>query len=88
MSQHPSAAGNNPSLPGVRPAFATIEDFKIISGLSRRVIYELLGDGALRAVKRGVTTLVDVEHGLAFLRSLPPARVKPSRRKAEEAAAS
>jgi hypothetical protein len=63
----------------VRPAFATIDDWLIISGMGRRATYDELGNGNLRAVKRGSRTLVDVEHGLAWLRSLPPAKIRPSR---------
>ncbi len=36
-----------------RPAFADVETFGALSGLGRRTIYELLGTGELRAVKRG-----------------------------------
>lgn len=61
----------------ITPAFATIETWCTISGLSRRVTYELLGIGDLRAVKRGKSILIDVAHGLAYLRSLPPARIRP-----------
>ena len=60
----------------MRPAFATINQWCLISGLGRRVVYELIGQGQLRAIKRGSTTLVDVDHGLAYLRSLPPAKIK------------
>lgn len=59
------------------PAFALIERWCEISGMSRRVTYEELGKGHLRAVKRGASTLVDVQHGIAWLRSLPLAKIRP-----------
>jgi hypothetical protein len=57
--------------PSVRPAFCTIDSWLVISGMGRRATYDELGAGNLRAIKRGARTLVDVEHGLAWLRSLP-----------------
>jgi len=63
----------------VRPAYATIDDWMMISGMGRRAVYDELGLGNLRAVKRGARTLVDVDHGLAWLRSLPPAKIRAPR---------
>jgi hypothetical protein len=60
--------------------FATIDDWCVISGMSRRVTYEKLGTGDLKAVKLGARTLIDVEAGLTWLRSLPPAKIRASRR--------
>ncbi len=59
------------------PAFASIDDWCRLSGMGRRVVYNKLGTGELRAVKVGTRTLVDVQHGLAYLRSCPPARIRP-----------
>jgi hypothetical protein len=62
------------------PKFAPIEpDWCTISGMSRRMTYEEIGRGNLKAVKLGTRTLVDVEHGLEYLRSLPAAKIRPSR---------
>ena len=61
----------------IHPAFATVPDWCVISGMSRSGTYEALGRGELRAKKLGTRTLVDVEHGLAWLRSLPSATVRP-----------
>lgn len=63
----------------VRPAFTTIDGWEAISGMGRRSIYDELGRGNLRAIKRGSRTLIDVEHGLAWLRSLPPAKIRAPR---------
>ena len=38
-----------------------------------------LGRGDLRAIKAGTRTLIDVEHGLADMRSLPPAKIRAPR---------
>jgi hypothetical protein len=51
------------------------------SGMSRSGTYEALGDGRLRAVKLGSKTLVDFEHGLAYLASLPAAKITTGRRR-------
>lgn len=66
------------------PKYAPIEpDWREISGMSRRVTYEQIGLGNLKAVKLGNRTLIDVEAGLAFMRSLPPAQIRaPRERKA------
>ena len=61
------------------PVFTTINRWGEITGMSRRVTYEELAAGNLRAVKRGASTLIDVPHGIAWLRSLPPAKIRPSR---------
>ncbi len=59
------------------PAYATVPDWCAITGMSRSGTYEALGRGDLRAIKLGARTLVDVQHGLAWLASLPPAAVRP-----------
>jgi hypothetical protein len=72
----------------LRPAFATIAVWTLLSGLSRRTTYNLLGLGLLHSHKRGNTTLIDVDHGLNYLRSLPPAKIKaPKPTRQEEPAA-
>jgi hypothetical protein len=54
----------------ITPAFASISDFAIISGISRSSIYSLLGEKKLKAVKFGAKVLVDVEYGLSMIRNL------------------
>ncbi len=63
----------NPIESTIRPAFATPRVYATISGMSLRAVYEELAKGNLRAVKRGASTLIDVDHGLAYMRSLPAA---------------
>ena len=54
--------------------FATVVGWCKISGQTRTKTYQALADGHLKAVKNGRTTLVDVDAGLAWLRTLPTAR--------------
>jgi hypothetical protein len=61
------------------PKFATIEVWGTISGMSRRVTYQKLGTGVLKAIKVGARTLIDVDSGLAWMRTLPPAKIRAPR---------
>ena len=63
------------------PKFGPIPVWMATSGMSRSGTYEALGDGRLRAVKLGSKTLVDFEHGLAYLASLPPAKITTGHRR-------
>jgi hypothetical protein len=49
--------------------------------MSRRVTYDKLGTADLKAIKIGGRTLVDVEAGLAWMRSCPPAVIRAPREK-------
>lgn len=53
-----------------------------ISGMSRTATYNALGRGDLKAIKVGNRTLIDVEAGLAWLRSQPSAQVRAPARAA------
>lgn len=53
--------------------FCSIKDWSALSGIQRSSTYEMLADGRLKAKKFGAKVLIDVEHGLAFIRDLPPA---------------
>lgn len=55
------------------PAFAPVNDWCSISGLSRSRTYTLLGEGVLKAKRLGGRTLIDVRFGLAWLAALPDA---------------
>ncbi len=68
------------------PKFATIDDWTSISGMSRRVTYDKMGTGELRAVKVGGRTLIDVDAGLAWMRSLPAPSVRTPRSREKVAA--
>lgn len=54
-----------------RPAFCTIDQWVQLSGMGRRSVYDALDRGHLKAKKHGSRTLIDVEHGLLWMRSLP-----------------
>ena len=58
------------------PEFAPIPVWRAISGMGRSRTYEELGAGNLRAIKCGGRLLIDVRHGLAFLRALPAAEIR------------
>jgi hypothetical protein len=60
---------------GHYPAYATIPVWQQISGMSRTGTYNALEQSHLRAVKFGGRTLIDVEAGLAWMRSLPAAQI-------------
>ena len=61
------------------PKFAPLPQWCAISGMSRTASYDALGRGDLKAIKVGARTLVDVDAGLAWLRSLPPAQIRTPR---------
>ena len=59
------------------PKFAPLPQWCAISGMSRTATYNALGRGDLKAIKLGTRTLLDVEAGVAWLRSLPAAQIRP-----------
>ncbi len=66
------------------PKFGTIDRWMDLTSMGRRATYGALGRGDLHAVKCGSRTLIDIEAGLTWLRSLPPAVIRPSRPRAAE----
>jgi hypothetical protein len=67
--------------------YATIADWELISGMRRTATYEALGCGNLRAIKLDNRTLIDVEHGLAWLATLPAAEITTGRKRGAAATA-
>jgi len=61
------------------PKFGSVATWVRISGLSERGTYRAIASGLLDARKHGARTLVNIEQGLDWLRSLPPARIKAER---------
>ena len=59
-----------------RPVFAQIPVWLEISGMTRTATYQQLAAGNLRAKKCEKRTLIDVEHGLAWIRSLPNVEIR------------
>jgi hypothetical protein len=88
-----SNAGENPlsiqstGLGHDEPRYCSIADWVRLSGVSRSVTYELLGDGKIKAVKLGSKTLIDFYSGLEYLRSLPAAEITTGRRRRQNGAA-
>jgi hypothetical protein len=68
------------------PKYATIENWLVIAGMGRRSTYDELGRGNLKAIKVGARTLIDVEAGLAWLRSRPSAVIRAPRPRQQVAA--
>jgi hypothetical protein len=64
----------------ITPRYATIPDWCAISGMGRSNTYVEIGRRHIRAVKLGTRTLIDVEAGLAWLATLPPAEIMTGRR--------
>ena len=58
------------------PKYAPMPKWCALSGMSRTASYNALGRGDLRAIKVGNRTLVDVDAGLDWLRSLPSAQIR------------
>jgi hypothetical protein len=63
------------------PLFCSIPRFCELSGISRSLAYELIGDRKLTAKKLGAKTLVDVAASLAWMRSLPDAVIRMGSKK-------
>jgi hypothetical protein len=58
------------------PKFAPLLGWCALSGMSRTGTYNALGSGDLKAIKVGTRTMIDVDAGLAWLRSLPPPQIR------------
>jgi hypothetical protein len=54
--------------------YCSMETWTSLSGMSRSRSYDALKAGDLRAKKQGTRLLIDVDHGLAWIASLPDAR--------------
>ena len=59
------------------PKYASVKGWCELSGMSRTGTFAALGRQDLTAKKQGRKTLIDVEAGLAWLRSLPQAVFRP-----------
>jgi hypothetical protein len=65
--------------PQKTPKFGTIDVWMALTGISRRMTYEYLGRGDLKAVKVGTRTLINIEKGLAWLEAQPAAQIRPQK---------
>lgn len=64
------------------PKYTPVAGWCDLTGTGRSWTYEALGRGDLRAIKLGKKTLIDVDHGLAYLASMPEAKITTRRRAA------
>ncbi len=74
--QRHASKGPHP-MNSMTPIFTSIEGWREMSGMSPRATYDAIGRGDLKAIKVGTRTLIDVEPGLAWLRSRPAAKIRP-----------
>lgn len=70
-----------PPTPSQYPAYETILQWQARTGMSRDGVYKALSRGDLRAVKLGKRVLLDVPHGLAWMATLPTAKINLAPRK-------
>jgi hypothetical protein len=64
------------------PYFAGLSTWCELSGLPATTTYSLIESGRLHAARVEGKLIVDVKHGLRYLRSLPEARLTPPLRRA------
>lgn len=77
---------NNLPFPNVVPSYAPVPQACNILGFQRSKLYELAGAGAgaIRIVKVGGRSLVDMEAAMAFMATLPLANIAPNTRLARQ----
>lgn len=63
------------------PKFASIPKACEILGFSRSKLYELVALRSLRLVKVGNRSLVDMDHALNWMATLPEAQISPAYRR-------
>ena len=59
--------------------YATLPDWCSLSGMRPSKTYDELSRGNLKAKKVGKRLLIDVQHGLAWLRTLPEPKINLAR---------
>ncbi len=60
----------------IAPLMVPLPQAPAATGLSRSAIYRAAGEGKIRLLKNGRSTLVDMASVRAFLASLPDAKVR------------
>lgn len=63
------------------PLYATVPNAVVILGIGRTKIYDYAGRGLIRIVKVGNRSLVDIDHALSWMSTLPLAEIAPQNRK-------
>ncbi|MGK7870974.1 helix-turn-helix transcriptional regulator [Falsiroseomonas sp. E2-1-a20] len=66
----------------VAPEAVPLPRATAVFGISRSSLYRLAGEGAVRFIKLGRTTLVDANSVRAFLAAQPSAVIRPERKAA------
>lgn len=61
------------------PKYATITGWCDLTQMGRTSTYKAIGAGHLKAIKVEGRTLIDVDHGLAWLKSLPAPKISVGR---------
>ena len=62
----------------VLPKLMRVRKWSAVSGLTPDRIYKLADEGKLKLKRLGGSTYVDVDHGMAFIESLPDYREVPT----------
>jgi excisionase family DNA binding protein len=63
------------------PLLVPVKQACALIGRSQSALYELIGAGKIRAVKSDGRTLIVVESLREYVASLPPAKVRPARKR-------
>jgi excisionase family DNA binding protein len=66
---------------GALPRYAPVDRACELLGFRRSKLYELAGDGLIRMIKVGSRSVVDMEAALAYMATLPVARIAPSQKR-------
>ena len=69
---------NDQMQPTPAPRYSPIPKACDVLGFRRSKLYELAGAGAIRIVKVGGRSLVDMEAAMAYMATLPLAKIAPS----------
>jgi len=72
---------NQSAAPPLTPKYGTSNTWVTLSGMGRRTTYDELGRGNLKAVKVGARTLINIEAGLAWIASQPPAQIRAPKKR-------
>jgi hypothetical protein len=65
----------------IKPLLVSIKQTRGIIARGQSAIYELIGEGKIRAVKSNGRTLIDYESLVEYKKSLKPAVIAPPRRR-------
>jgi hypothetical protein len=65
----------------VEPILCSVPQGCQMLGCGTQSMYDLIGAGLVKAVKRGTRTLIDVDSLRKYAKSLPLAKVAPPRRR-------